>query len=196
MDDVTTMEGLGFVEGMEGSAGRGGMDVGGVPRFYGKYRGVVRQNVDPDGRGRLMVTVTDVYGPNISSWAMPCVPWAGIQQGTYVVPALNTGVWVEFEHGDPDYPIWTGCWWGSRAEVPLDAQTAVPSQPVFIVGSMLKNTVAVADSPLPPLKKGGVLLRSGPACYIAVEPDGVTIVAPKITVLGTTNINAGALVVT
>jgi len=31
---------------------------------------------------------------------------------------LGAGVWIEFEHGDPDYPIWSGCWFGSVAEVP------------------------------------------------------------------------------
>ena len=43
---------------------------------------------------------------------MPCVPVAGIQTGMFTVPPIGSGVWVEFEQGDPDYPIWTGCFWG------------------------------------------------------------------------------------
>ena len=38
--------------------------------------------------------------------------------GFFAIPSTGAGVWIEFEHGDPDYPIWSGCWWGSVAEVP------------------------------------------------------------------------------
>jgi hypothetical protein len=197
MAESETMESLGFVEGMEsGHPARASETRGGLQKFYGKYRGTVRVNKDIEQLGRLLVEVPDVFGPNLTSWAMPCVPYAGLQLGMYVVPPVNAGVWVEFEQGDPDYPIWTGCFWGSPAEVPLDAFTTTPAMPVFLIGSFKKSTIAITDTPLPPIKAGGVLLRAGPQSYIAIEPDGVTIVAPKITVMGPTNINANALVIT
>ena len=87
-------------------------------KYYGKYRGLVINNVDPLQKARLLVQVPDVLGLAISSWAMPCMPIAGPQMGVYVVPIIGAGVWVEFEGGDPDYPIWTGGFWGSAAEVP------------------------------------------------------------------------------
>lgn len=90
---------------------------GGNRQYYGKYRGTVLQNVDPEQRGRLMLSVPDVLGPIPSSWAEPCVPLAGPTgppMGVYLVPPIGAGVWVEFEHGDPDYPIWVGCRWGSQ----------------------------------------------------------------------------------
>jgi hypothetical protein len=77
-------------------------------KYFGKYRGVVLNNVDPMQMGRLMVEVPDVTGLAPSSWAMPCVPIAGIQNGMVALPIIGSGVWVEFEQGDPDYPIWTG----------------------------------------------------------------------------------------
>ena len=53
-----------------------------------------------------------------SSWAMPCLPWGGVNTGMFTVPAIGAGVWMEFERGDPNYPIWTGCFWGLAAERP------------------------------------------------------------------------------
>src|SRR6185312_3412049 len=87
-------------------------------KFFGKYRGTVIQNVDPEQRGRIQVMVPDVSGLIPSSWAMPCVPIAGKQSGVYVAPQIGAGVWIEFEQGDPDYPVWVGGFWGSAAEVP------------------------------------------------------------------------------
>jgi uncharacterized protein involved in type VI secretion and phage assembly len=79
--------------------------------FFGKYRGTVSDNSDPTNRGRIKVKVPAVLG-SVESWAMPCVPYAGQGVGFYSLPASGTGVWVEFEAGDPSYPIWTGCFWG------------------------------------------------------------------------------------
>ena len=87
-------------------------------RFYGKYRGLVLNNIDPMQQGRLMVQVPDVAGLAPASWAMPCVPIAGIQNGMVALPMIGSGVWVEFEQGDPEHPIWVGCFWGSAAEIP------------------------------------------------------------------------------
>ena len=87
-------------------------------RFYGKYRGMVFNNIDPMQTGRIQVQVPDVLGPGKTSWAMPCVPFAGKQSGVFVLPQIGDGVWVEFEQGDIDYPIWVGGFWGSTAEVP------------------------------------------------------------------------------
>lgn len=79
--------------------------------FFGKYRGTVTENADSSNRGRLKVRVPAVLG-TVESWAMPCVPYAGDSVGFYSLPEPGTGVWVEFEAGDPSYPIWTGCFWG------------------------------------------------------------------------------------
>ena len=95
-------------------------------QFYGKYRGMVINNVDPMQMGRLQVQVPDVTGLAPASWAMPCVPVAGIQNGLFVVPMIGSGVWVEFEKGDINYPVWVGCFWGSASEVPAMARLTPP----------------------------------------------------------------------
>lgn len=81
--------------------------------YFGKYRGTVTDNNDPTSRGRLKVKVPAVLGA-LELWAMPCVPYAGAGVGFYSLPEPETGVWVEFEGGDPSYPVWTGCFWADN----------------------------------------------------------------------------------
>ena len=85
---------------------------GGSPPRYGKYRGTVAANVDPEGKGRLLVEVPEVYGPGGSNWALPCLPFGGLGEGWFAVPPIRADVWVEFEKGDINQPIWTGCFYG------------------------------------------------------------------------------------
>jgi len=80
---------------------------------FGKHRGTVVDNQDPTARGRIKVEVPAVFGAGQSAWAMPCVPYAGDKVGFYCLPDSGTGVWVEFEAGDPSFPIWSGCFWAS-----------------------------------------------------------------------------------
>jgi uncharacterized protein involved in type VI secretion and phage assembly len=98
---------------------------GNAPRFYGKYRGLVIENIDPEQIGRIMVQVPDVLGETPSSWAMPCVPAAGIEAGCFIVPPIGSQVWVEFEQGDPDYPIWTGGFWSTTGAMIVVNDTGI-----------------------------------------------------------------------
>lgn len=111
---------------------------GSTRTYFGKYRGTVINNIDPLGRGRIMVTVPDV-SITPSTWAEPCVPVAGLQMGLLAVPPIGGGVWIEFEKGDPDYPIWVGGWWGSAAELPVLAQQARPPLQSMTFETLLKH---------------------------------------------------------
>ena len=79
--------------------------------FHGKYRGIVTDNVDPEKRGRVRVSVPAVLGDGQLSWAEPCVPYGGPGVGMFAVPPVKAHVWVEFEGGDADYPILAGALW-------------------------------------------------------------------------------------
>ncbi|MFC3571253.1 phage baseplate assembly protein V [Paracoccus sp. TOH] len=80
--------------------------------YFGKYRGTVSNNTDPLQKGRLQVQVPAVYGTNTLNWAMPSVPFAGSGVGFYLIPPVGANIWVEFEGGNIDAPIWSGCFWG------------------------------------------------------------------------------------
>lgn len=90
------------------------------PTYYGKYRGEVRNAVDPQGMGRVQVSVPDVLGDGTLAWAMPCSPWAGPGVGWFAIPPMGAKVWVEFERGDPDYPIWSGGYWAVLGDAPAN----------------------------------------------------------------------------
>jgi hypothetical protein len=174
---------------------------GGNPtRYYGKYRGTVIENVDPELIGRIIVMVPDVLGMTPSSWAMPCVPAAGIQSGVFVVPPLGSGVWIEFEQGDSDYPIWTGGFWGLVAEVPIFATAPPPIPPGqnIVLQTTGQNMVMVSDAPPTPLT-GGIVLKSTTGAMIVVNDSGIYISNGKgatITMVGpAVDVNVGGLTV-
>jgi hypothetical protein len=93
-----------------------------MTEYWGKYRGKVLDNLDPLLLARLVVDVPAVPGM-LLNWAFPCVPYAGLAQGFFALPPIGADVWVEFEGGNPDYPVWTGCFWES-AQLPPAASAA------------------------------------------------------------------------
>jgi uncharacterized protein involved in type VI secretion and phage assembly len=173
----------------------------GPAHYYGKYRGTVIQNIDPEQIGRVLVQVPHVLGMNPSNWAMPCVPAAGIQAGIFVVPPIGSQVWVEFERGDPDYPIWTGGFWGSVAEVPVFAvaPSAIPPGQNIVLQTTGRNMMMVSDAPPSPAS-GGIVLKSANGAMIVVNETGVYISNGRgaaITLVGpVVDINNGGLTVT
>ena len=90
-------------------------------RYYGKYRGEVVDNNDPRTEGRLLVKVAGVMGQE-TLWALPCMPYAGAGVGFFALPPVGARIWVEFEGGDTDYPIWVGCYW-LPGELPAEDAT-------------------------------------------------------------------------
>jgi uncharacterized protein involved in type VI secretion and phage assembly len=167
-------------------------------KFYGKYRGMVLNNIDPMQMVRLLVQVPDVLGVGTSSWAMPCVPVAGQGMGLYVLPMVGAGVWVEFEGGEVDYPIWTGGFWGSAAEVPTDAFATTPGLPNIVLQSKNMNTILISDIAAGPT--GGIQLKTLAGAYITVNDTGIYInngQGASITLVGNAvSINNGALMIT
>lgn len=165
-------------------------------RFVGKYRGTVINNVDPMQIGRIQVMVPDVSTVLPSSWAMPCVPVAGMNMGVFALPPIGSGVWVEFEQGDPDYPIWVGCFWGTAAEVPVLSHTVPPAVPGITLQTTAMNGIVISDVPGP---TGGIQIRTTSGAMISVSDVGIIISngqGAAITMNGpTVDINLGALTV-
>jgi uncharacterized protein involved in type VI secretion and phage assembly len=93
-------------------------------RHHGKYRGRVVSNDDPLGLGRVQISCPALLGSGRQSWALPSLPYAGPGVGLFLVPPVDADIWVEFEGGDLDRPIWTGCFWSSSDDVPADPAVA------------------------------------------------------------------------
>ncbi|HKR66716.1 MAG TPA: phage baseplate assembly protein V [Thermoanaerobaculia bacterium] len=85
-------------------------------RYYGKYRGQVTDNEDPDDLGRVKAKVPALLGDEELGWALPAFAYGGTaEQGFFAVPDVDAGVWIEFEGGHLSHPIWTGTWYPSGA---------------------------------------------------------------------------------
>lgn len=155
--------------------------------YFGKYRGKVVDNIDPLMLGRLTVIVPAVSELPIS-WAMPCVPYAGRNVGFFALPPIAANVWIEFEAGDPNYPIWTGCFWG-EGELPV--KSAVPTSKVIKtetvtleINDLLNSVSLEALTPAGPVKldqgPDGIALTIG-AASLKVTLQGVDLAMPPST---------------
>jgi len=157
-------------------------------RFYGKYRALVVDNGDPEKRGRLKLKIPSVLGNEVvSGWALPCAPYGGAaDQGFYFIPEVDSAVWVEFESGLLDYPIWVGTFWskpGGNSEVPkpngVDGteESDVQSPPTRKIIKTLKgHTIQLEDADDGDLV---MLLEATNGNLIVMNSDGIKIVDGK-----------------
>jgi hypothetical protein len=164
-------------------------------RYYGKYRGIVVHNDDPEMLGRLQLLVPSLFGGTFSDgqasnedlvtdWAWPCVAAGGIgNQGALFIPEVGAKVWVEFEEGNLDCPIWVGTFWakpGGESELPKPngadgaEQSAVQNPPTCKIiktkkGHTLQFEDADGDERI-------TLVEGGSRHLITLDKDGIRIV--------------------
>jgi uncharacterized protein involved in type VI secretion and phage assembly len=146
-----------------------GMRNNGGQRFYGKYRGMVLDNVDPDRLGRITAQVADVFGDLPSGWALPSLPATSLESGMFAVPGIGSSVWIEFEQGDPEFPIWSGGFWLDPATVPTMSALGPPTQMVF--QTTLGNLLVLDD------EEGGITLQTGVGHSIRINAAGITLMS-------------------
>ena len=172
-------------------------------RFHGKFRGFVVDNVDPERLGRLKVTVPSVLGNEVvTGWAMPCVPYGGeANQGFFFIPDIGAGVWVEFEEGDLEFPIWVGTFWSKpngESEVPKPSnsdgqdQESVQDPPTRkIIKTSKGNSIEMEDKDneevfiikysdgtnmnMVTMDKDGIMIVDTNENKILLKPEGTTI---------------------
>jgi Type VI secretion system/phage-baseplate injector OB domain len=147
-------------------------------KYYGKYRGKVLENDDPLFLGRILADVAAVSGMTMN-WCMPCTPYAGSDVGFYAIPPIGANVWIEFEGGDTNYPIWSGCFW-AEGEVPTGGE---PVNPMVKVFKTAFATFIMDDTP----EVGGITLECHPASVtvplsMKFDSTGITILAPPATI--------------
>jgi uncharacterized protein involved in type VI secretion and phage assembly len=141
-------------------------------QFFGKHRGTVVNTDDPERRARLQAVVPDVFGTAPLTWALPSVPFAGPGAGVVALPPVGAGVWIEFEQGDPDYPIWSGCWWGAASELPLVVQASPAGVGQISLVTPGGHALVLSDLPGP---TGGISLRTPGGAHVAVTGSSIVI---------------------
>lgn len=134
-------------------------------QFFGKYRGVVVSVLDPERRGRIQAQVPAVYKEDISVWALPCLPMVGLKSGLLALPQIGSMVWIEFEQGNPELPIWTGGFWESG----MAPSVLVPLQTLLQTAG--GNSILIDDTP----GKGGITLKTLTGDSLKLSPTGVTL---------------------
>ncbi len=134
--------------------------------------------------GRVIAQVPGVLGLIPSTWAMPCVPAAGIQSGIFIVPPIGSAVWIEFEGGNPDYPIWTGGFWPAVADVPVSASTPPPIPPGqnIVLQTTLGHVITLSDAAITP-GTGGITLRTPGGATLVISDAGIILSNGKGAVL-------------
>jgi hypothetical protein len=135
-----------------------------MTKLFGKYRGTVQSNVDPMLMGRLLVTAPGALGA-AQVWATPCAPFAGPGVGFFALPPPNANVWVEFEAGNPEKPIWSGCFWG------LGDWPAAMALPGMTVIATKTATLTINDLP----GVGGVSIKTTSNFQIAFDATSITV---------------------
>jgi uncharacterized protein involved in type VI secretion and phage assembly len=87
--------------------------------YFGIYQGIVAESPNgPLPLGRICVRVPDLFGDQVIGPAWPCLPFAGDKLGFFAVPPKDTLVWIMFEMGHPDLPVWMGSFWEEEKEMP------------------------------------------------------------------------------
>ncbi|NUU19601.1 baseplate assembly protein [Cellulomonas humilata] len=167
------------------------------PRYFGKYRATVLPGLDPLVQGRIQVQLADRYGLFPSTWALPALPFAGRGSAAVVaLPPTGSMVWVEFEAGDPDCPIWTGAFWPEANGFPVKALVgATPLNPNIHLQTTTGVSVTLSDLPATQVQvqtPTGAMVVIGEAGISITNGKGASIVMTGKSVI----INEGALVIT
>jgi uncharacterized protein involved in type VI secretion and phage assembly len=149
-------------------------------RHYGKYRGKIVEIGSGEQLGFVRALVPAVYGEALESpWAAPAAPFGGDAYGWLMLPKLDDGVWIEFEGGDCDLPVWSGFWWAKNDRKPsrVSAERRVLASPkghqlVFDddAGLLLFKH---ADGPQIALEKNSIRIQFNDQQKIVIDANGV-----------------------
>lgn len=101
---------------------------------YGKYRAVVSDILDPEVRGRIKVKCPSLLSLSDSSWCEYCG-----STSDFHLPALGDTVWVEFENGLVDKPVYSGSWY-AKEQIPT-TDTSGSTRVIQFNG----NTITMSD---------------------------------------------------
>lgn len=87
-------------------------------KVNGVMIGIVENNIDPLGLGRVQLSFPHLSDINLSNWARLSTLVAGADRGSYFLPDVGDEVAVVFEQGDINKPIVIGGLWNGKARPP------------------------------------------------------------------------------
>lgn len=154
--------------------------------FYGKYRGKVIDNHDPMMLGRVRAKVPSVFGDQETGWALPNTPYGGNGVGIFFIPPIDANIWIEFEQGNPELPIWSGCFWE------IGEPPKMPAVPEFKVIKTDIANITINDLP----GAGGITIETKNGLRIVMDVSGIELSNAAASIKlspATVSINNGAL---
>lgn len=119
-----------------------------VPVPAGLVVGIVTDNQDPQGQGRVKVKFPWLSGEHASDWARLVTPGGGAERGMEFLPEVNDEVIVGFELGDIHYPYVLGGLWNGRDAPPTKSDQLVSGGQVQkrIIRSRSGHVITLDDS--------------------------------------------------
>jgi hypothetical protein len=146
-------------------------------RYYSKYRAWVYDNNDPEGLGRLKLIIPQVSGPQFYNyWAFPSGVPSNENFGMQVIPQKGAMVWVEFEGGSPEIPIWSHGHF-TRKEIPTDDKDLKDTQCYWFI-TQAGHRVKINDT------KNYISIQSSKGDTVILDEKGFSIVTDKNISLG------------
>lgn len=114
--------------------------------------GIVTNNQDPQGQGRVKVKFPWLSDQDESHWARVAMPMAGKNRGLFILPEVDDEVLVMFEHGDINHPYVIGSLWNGSDAPPLSATDAVSGGQVVrrVWQTRTGHTILLDDSDASP----------------------------------------------
>jgi phage protein D/phage baseplate assembly protein gpV len=110
--------------------------------------GIVTDNKDPDGQGRVKVKYPWLSPDHASDWARVVAPGGGDTRGVEFLPEINDEVLVGFEQGDVHHAYVLGGLWNGQDKPPADANKAVSGGKVQlrVIRSRAGHTITLDDT--------------------------------------------------
>jgi phage baseplate assembly protein V len=113
-------------------------------RFFGVAFGIVTNNKDPDGLGRVKVKLPWLADTAESDWARVVTPMAGGGRGAYFLPEVDDEVLVAFEHGNPESLYVLGSLWNGKDKPPEANQDG--KNDVRVIKSRSGHVIRLTDT--------------------------------------------------
>ena len=145
-------------------------------RYYSCYRGYVADRDDPDNLNRLRLIIPTVSSTNVYDyWAWPKSLFSGVENGkgygAQIVPQKGDLVWVEFEGGHPNKPIWSLGYRGT-GELP-DTEPDVKDKDCYWFITPKGHVIKINDT------KNYIHIKTQQGDYVELNNNSISLVTDK-----------------